>query len=95
MTAASHPMAWADDAACRDLDPDLFYIEGGAAIAPEVAAACRTCPVHTDCHTWALRRERFGYWAGTSERARRKLRRTLGITLAEPEPLATPEDIAS
>jgi len=77
VTAANHPMAWADQGACVGMDTSLFYIESSEQIAPEVEAACHRCPVFVDCHTWALRHEAFGYWAGTSERQRRRLRRAL------------------
>lgn len=80
---AGHPMAWADAAACTGMDPALFYIERGEAIAEEVVATCRTCPVLAECRSWALAHEKYGYWAGLSERGRRRLRRTLGIRLID------------
>jgi len=100
MTSANHPMAWADLAACTDLDPALFYIERGHAIDPDVVAACKRCPVRGACTDWSLRHEWYGYWAGMSGRQRRALRRTLNITFVEPEPVtevaitAAPEPLA-
>lgn len=87
---ADHPMAWADDGACTGMDPELFYPGRGEAITDEVITACRTCPVQAACLDWALRHERHGYWAGHSERSRRRLRRTLGIRLEDEDPTSTP-----
>lgn len=92
-TDANHPMAWADQAACTHLDPNLFYPNRGQAIDAKVVAACDRCPVRPACLGWALRREHHGYWAGTSERGRRRMRRALGIQIEEDQ---TPhEDLAS
>lgn len=94
-SAANHPMAWADEAACIGMDPERFYTARGEVIDPEVIATCAGCPVRPDCLAWALRHEKHGFWAGMSERGRRKLRRSMGIRLVEPEPITATEDIAS
>jgi WhiB family redox-sensing transcriptional regulator len=85
-------MAWADGAACIGMDPDLFFPARGEELDPDVSAACSRCAVRGDCLEWALRHERHGYWAGTSERQRRRLRRSLGIRLAEDQPEAIDPD---
>jgi WhiB family redox-sensing transcriptional regulator len=71
---------WRRDAACRDLDPNTFFIVGvtGAAVAQLAAAKaiCRTCPVQADCLEFAITtNQEFGVWGGTSEDERRALRR--------------------
>lgn len=65
---------WQSEAACRGLDPDLFFPERGemTAVAKE---ACRSCTVRDECLTAALTRaEKHGIWGGASERQRRRIR---------------------
>lgn len=67
--------AWKADAACRDLDPDLFFPAPGESHT-EAQAVCRRCDVQAECLAYALTSdERFGVWGGTSERERRRIRR--------------------
>lgn len=71
---------WADHGACIDEDPDLFFPERGASIAP-ARAICRLCPVKAECLEHALRNdERHGIWGGMSERERRRIRSARGRT---------------
>lgn len=70
---------WRDDAACRHLDPDLFFPEGtwGAALRQVEAAkrVCRGCPVRVPCLRWALTTAQdAGIWGGTTEDERRRMR---------------------
>jgi WhiB family redox-sensing transcriptional regulator len=69
-----------EEAACRGLDPELFYAEGGAAVA-KAKALCADCPVRQRCLEWAVRREEFGVWGGTTARERAALRRQRGVRL--------------
>jgi WhiB family redox-sensing transcriptional regulator len=69
-----------DDAACRGLDPELFYAEGAAAIA-HAKSLCSICPVQTACLDWAVQREEFGVWGGTTARERSAMRRQRGVRL--------------
>ncbi len=67
------PPAWMTDAACAQVDPELFYPEKGdtGRVAKQVCAAC---PVRAECLAFALARgERFGVWGGESARVRRAL----------------------
>lgn len=75
-------MAWADLGACAGMDPELFHPvdDGGDAVSERASAACRRCPVIAECRDWALHHEAVGYWGGLTEKARRRLRRILGIT---------------
>lgn len=77
--AAQPRFDWRLSAACRNLDPDLFFPIGTAGPAvTEVAEAkrvCLTCPVRTPCLDWALRHyQDFGIWGGTTEAERQALR---------------------
>jgi WhiB family redox-sensing transcriptional regulator len=65
--------SWRDRAACRGLDPDIFYpvSDDDAEPAKEICAAC---PVREACLEYALvNRERDGVWGGATERERRRL----------------------
>ena len=59
---------WHRDAACRGVDPNLFFPERGAS-ADEARAICATCPVKEPCHE-AGRFEYYGVWGGTTRKER-------------------------
>ena len=77
---------WEVDALCREVDPELWFPEKGASTAP-AKAICGRCDVRPECLRQALtRHERFGVYAGLSERQRRPLQRLYDTWLArEPE----------
>ncbi|MGD1222580.1 MULTISPECIES: WhiB family transcriptional regulator [Streptomyces] len=71
---------WRESAACRSVDPDLFFPIGhtGPAVfqIEEAKAVCRACPVRDACLRWALDTgQAIGIWGGTSEAERRALAR--------------------
>lgn len=72
----SHPQldeSWKSHASCAEVDPDLWFPEKGGSV-KEAKAICRSCLVRAECLDYALEtQQRFGVWAGLSERARRKL----------------------
>jgi transposase-like protein len=75
-------IGWRQDAACKDTPGHWWFPNDDLRGVPlEAAATCNRCPVRAECHEHALRHERHGVWAGTSERARQRLRRTLRIRL--------------
>jgi WhiB family redox-sensing transcriptional regulator len=68
-------------AACRGVDPELFFPIGteGPAVEQITAAkfVCGTCPIRSACLTWALDTgQEHGVWGGTTEDERRSMRRT-------------------
>lgn len=65
--------AWHAEAACRGQGPELWFPANGEPTA-EALELCQGCPVHVECFAAGLI-ERHGVWAGTSEEARRRLRR--------------------
>lgn len=69
-----------DDGACRGLDPELFYAESAAAVA-KAKSFCTECPVRQRCLEWAMTREEFGVWGGTTARERAAMRRQRGLRL--------------
>jgi len=69
----NHP--WRAKAACRGLDPDIFYPstdEDDDALPAK--AVCDACPVRESCLEHALGfREKDGVWGGATERERRRI----------------------
>ena len=72
--------SWRLNAACRQVDPELFFPIGttGPAIdqVGQAKGICQGCPVREACLGWALRNQiAFGIWGGTTEEDRQALRR--------------------
>ena len=66
---------WRKHAACRGIDPDVFYPISDEE-AGEAKAGCDQCAVRESCLEHALAsREREGIWGGTTERERRRIHR--------------------
>ena len=65
---------WSQNAACRDADPDLLFVQGAAQ--NKVKVICAGCRVRTECLADALDNEiEFGVWGGMTERERRMVLR--------------------
>jgi WhiB family redox-sensing transcriptional regulator len=70
---------WQDHAACRGLDPTLFFPDEDADDAAVPAAAdairiCGGCGVREHCLETALaRREPAGVWGGVTDQERRRI----------------------
>jgi WhiB family redox-sensing transcriptional regulator len=75
---------WRNHAACREVDPDLFFPLGtsGASVLQidEAKQICRTCPVYAPCLRWALNSGDAGVWGGTTEDERRLHRRSRALS---------------
>ena len=80
------PQTWRHQAACRGLDPQVFFpdeeeperLPGAGDTAPGDAAkaVCDRCPVRQPCLEWAIAtREKEGVWGGCDERDRRRILR--------------------
>jgi WhiB family redox-sensing transcriptional regulator len=72
--------SWRLNAACRQVDPELFFPIGTSGPAIEqvglAKGICQACPVREACLGWALRNQiAFGIWGGTTEEDRHLLRR--------------------
>jgi len=64
---------WERQAACRGLDPTIFY-PVSEEDAREAKAVCGACAVQQTCLEYALgERERDGVWGGATERERRRI----------------------
>lgn len=67
--------AWQRHAACKTVDPGVFYPTKGRGD-EEAKAICEVCPCRAPCLAHALERpEHEGIWGGLNERERRSLRR--------------------
>jgi WhiB family transcriptional regulator, redox-sensing transcriptional regulator len=70
---AKKTMVWRQRAACRGVDPDIFFPVTDEE-AEDAQAICRGCSVREACLEWALSsRERDGVWGGATERERRRM----------------------
>jgi WhiB family redox-sensing transcriptional regulator len=68
-------LSWRQRAACRGVDPDVFYPATDEE-AEEAKAVCAVCSVREACLEYALNnRERDGVWGGATERERRRMLR--------------------
>jgi WhiB family redox-sensing transcriptional regulator len=69
---ARNEREWRHQAACKGMNPDVFFPTGGGRGSLDVARAiCAGCPVSTQCFE-AGRTEHTGMWGGTSVDQRRK-----------------------
>jgi WhiB family redox-sensing transcriptional regulator len=74
---------WRRDAACRGLDPELFFSSDDIVNRQErlereaeAKAVCTRCTVRKDCLGYALEAgERYGIWGGLNAQERRALSR--------------------
>jgi WhiB family redox-sensing transcriptional regulator len=78
-------MDWRHIAACREVDPELFFPIGNSGPAllqiEEAKQVCRRCTALDECLRWAIDSgQDAGVWGGMSEDERRALkRRTLRL----------------
>ncbi len=72
---------WDKQAACKGQDTELFYPPQGAAGA-QALGFCMRCSVREECLEWALERQEYGVWGGTTEFQRRAIRRARARQLA-------------
>lgn len=64
---------WASRAACKGLDPAIFYPQDDDE-AGEAKAVCAECPVQLACLEYAIdEREKNGVWGGATERERLRI----------------------
>jgi WhiB family redox-sensing transcriptional regulator len=69
-------LAWRRSAACRGLDPEIFYPSTEDDDVADAKAVCTACDVQQLCLEWALQvREKEGVWGGATEKERRRILR--------------------
>lgn len=65
--------SWMADAACRGMDPELFFPVQGEDTRP-AREVCFSCPMRARCLSYALdNREAYGVWGGLSVKGRETL----------------------
>ena len=68
-------LSWRQSAACRGVDPEIFY-PASEEEADDAKAVCAQCHVRQTCLEYALlSRERDGVWGGATEKERRRMLR--------------------
>ena len=73
---------WKADAACQDLDVDLFFPDSESDSGPALSV-CAVCPVREACLDFAIRnRQDEGVWGGHTASERKRIRRRIGRTAA-------------
>lgn len=69
------PGRWVDDAACKDVDTDVFFPDRGGKAGP-AKLMCYACAAKAECLDYALTNNiKYGIWGGVGEGSRRKMRR--------------------
>ena len=68
-----NPLAWKSRAACRGMDPELFFPDRGV-VPHEALKACALCPVRVECREYG-QGEKHGVWGGVTQREGRRRRR--------------------
>jgi WhiB family transcriptional regulator, redox-sensing transcriptional regulator len=68
-------LLWRRHAACRGLDPEIFYPALDDDV-EDAKAVCASCVVQERCLEFALQvREKDGVWGGATEKERRRILR--------------------
>lgn len=76
---------WYDQAACKGMNPEIFFPERGeASEARKAKRVCEKCPVKRQClQTAIINKETRGIWGGLSGRRLRFAIRTRSIPCTE------------
>lgn len=66
--------SWLDEAACKDLDINSFFVQAGHIISDDILNLCRACPVREHCVKHSFNEKlniTGGYFGGLSPGQRR------------------------
>ncbi len=75
------PMPWKAFAACRDMDPAIFF-PGRGEPTRLAKSICAECQVRRACLQYALDNgEKYGVWGGVAEAERRRMRRQIRVEM--------------
>jgi len=72
---------WMDEAACRSVDPEIFFPEGRGVQPTKALEVCATCPVQAECLIYG-EREQYGVYGGITPNQRgapRNVRQDHGV----------------
>ena len=71
--------SWFDNAACRGMDPEIFFPASGDAEGLRFALSiCEACPVKQECLEINIT-EKLGVWGGTTGKSRAELRQNFEV----------------
>lgn len=75
LSMVDRPPHWSDDAACREIDTDVFF--AADQVTQRLALRiCGGCEVASACRDHAMREKQLhGVWGGTTEQERRRVLR--------------------
>lgn len=68
--------SWLDEAACKDLDINSFFVQAGHIISDDILNVCRGCPVRVQCVKHSFNEKlniTGGYFGGLSPGQRRAM----------------------
>jgi hypothetical protein len=74
-------------AVCAGVDTEVFYPAKELFSADEermFTRMCTDCPAMDACLEWGIASERWGVWGGTTPPMRAKIRKELGVEVADP-----------
>lgn len=80
------------DAACQNMDTDIFFPEGRNSTEIQAKTVCASCPIIDSCLTWAVDMREEGVWGGSTTKERKHLRtpRSRQLHIATIRQLAKP-----
>lgn len=82
------PITWEAAAACKGVDPDLFFPAKGTSTLNAPKRVCAECTVRAECLQEALTsHEEFGVWGGLGRRERMLYVRRYGETVTVLPPI--------
>ncbi|MEE9415046.1 MAG: WhiB family transcriptional regulator [Acidimicrobiales bacterium] len=65
---------WRKQAACRGVDPEVFFPDDDGEESKLAKKVCGSCDVQDLCLSYAIRnKEKGGVWGGATERERRRI----------------------
>lgn len=77
---------WRDLAACKGVNPDLFYPpKGGTEHMNAAKSICMTCPVIIPCREYGIEHEDIGIWGGWASKELKRERKRRKITISRPQ----------
>lgn len=71
-------VAWKQDAACRGMDPDIFFPGRGDHADAKIKSICATCNVTAECEAYGIasslnQGRPLGWWGGKSAKTLRQI----------------------
>lgn len=75
-------------AACAGINTEMFYEDQirtpNSALTQQFRQLCSGCEILEACGEWAIKHERWGFWAGTTPADREQIRKKKNIIVDDP-----------